>query len=98
MRHLSTLFNAFRLGMAKFGLSVLIYSLLGSPAYGVPDEQIVQAALVDIRGVNFFGGQYPISTGFVVSADGHVLTVGQEAIRNAPQDCRIALPGSWGVV
>ena len=64
-------------------LSFLPGLLFGGFALGAVDDRTISASLVEVRGVNRIGREYPIATGFVVNGNGFVATVAQKALKDA---------------
>lgn len=71
------------LGLALLTLVLLAGVLPRNVAHGATDDRTVMAGLVEVRGVNRIGREYPIASGFVVNSNGFVATVGQSALKDA---------------
>ncbi len=66
-----------------FGLTVLMTVFLNGDVAANIDQTAVARSLVEVRGVNRIGREYVIATGFVINANGFVLTVGQQSLKKA---------------
>ena len=57
------------------------------------DQQVIARSLVEVRGEDRRGRDFPIAKGFVVSAEGFVVTVGQRSLKGAEKIVIVPLHG-----